>query len=55
VAKSVADLVAVVKVKTIEVVAVPVMTVVKKIPEEPRKLSHDENIGGLKNKSAYKN
>ena len=44
VAELVADLVAVAEVKTVEAVAAPVMTVVKNVPEEPRKLSLDEKI-----------
>ena len=44
VAELVADLVAVAEVKTVEAVAVPVKTVVKNVPEEPRKLSLDEKI-----------
>jgi hypothetical protein len=44
VAELVADLVIVAEVKPVEVVAAPVMTVVKNVPEEPRKLSLDEKI-----------
>jgi hypothetical protein len=44
VAELVADLVAVAEVKSVEAVAAPVMTVVKNLPEEPRKLSLDEKI-----------
>jgi len=44
VAELVADLVAVAEVKSVETIAAPVMTVVKNVPEEPRKLSLDEKI-----------
>jgi len=44
VAELVVDLVAVAEVKSVEAVAAPVMTAVKNVPEEPRKLSLDEKI-----------
>ena len=43
-AELVVDLVAVAEVKSVEAVAAPVMTAVKNVPEEPRKLSLDEKI-----------
>ena len=44
VAELIADVVAVADVKPVEAAAAPVMTVVKNVQEEPRKLSLDEKI-----------
>ena len=43
-AKSTEAVAEVVEVKTVEAAAAPVMTIVKDLPEEPRKLSLDEKI-----------
>ena len=43
-AKSTEAVAEVVEVKAVEAVAAPVMTIVKDLPEEPRKLSLDEKI-----------